>query len=103
MFLAARGRSHSVCTVGRAQWVGAPLPAASARAPPAKADSEGLERLRDFTVNGMHFYSETCDLTRPYPSPRPVLGCRPRPLPHRPPPTARRPRRARVTPCAMRL
>ncbi|KAJ1481922.1 SacI homology domain-containing protein [Baffinella frigidus] len=65
---------HSMCTVGRTQWVSAPLPSAAGRPPLSKTDGEGLERLKDFTVSGFHFYSETYDLTRPYPSPRPVLG-----------------------------
>lgn len=69
---------HVACTVTQATWIAADLPAASlagAAAPgrPAPADAAGLDRLRDFAVAGHHFYSETADLTRPFPSAAAVL------------------------------
>lgn len=42
---------------------GAPLP---------KVEAEKLQLLREFTLDNAHFYCETADITRPFPSLHPV-------------------------------
>ena len=59
---------HSVCTVVKSQWVRAHAACAPFSAAHIKADDVGVERLREFAVSGHHFYSETTDLSRPFPS-----------------------------------
>jgi hypothetical protein len=59
---------HSVCTVVKSQWVKSHAACAKFGSAIGKADETGLERLREFAVSGHHFYSETLDLTRPFPS-----------------------------------
>ena len=59
---------HSMCTVVKSQWVKSQAACAKFGSTIDKADETGLERLREFAVNGFHFYSESVDLSRPFPS-----------------------------------
>ena len=61
---------HTMCTVIKSQWVRSHAACAKFGSAIGKGDEQGLERLREFAVSGHHFYSETLDLTRPFPSQR---------------------------------
>eukprot|EP00727_Mastigamoeba_balamuthi_P007855 m51a1_g3690 putative probable phosphoinositide phosphatase sac9-like (1382) ;mRNA; r:344780-350053 len=56
---------HTVCTVTESQWLRIPL---SSCASPRKAEVKNLELLSSFPLDGLHFYCETYDFTRPFPS-----------------------------------
>jgi len=64
---------HAMCTVTKSKWIKGSLLGASVDSALSKADEAGLEKLKDFTISGYHFYSETYDLTRPFPSTSSVL------------------------------
>ncbi|KAG1680617.1 hypothetical protein FOA52_015066 [Chlamydomonas sp. UWO 241] len=69
---------HSVRCVTAAGWHRLVLrgPGASQREPDDGAREEAarnVERLTTFPIDGAHFYCETFDVTRPFPSPRPVF------------------------------
>jgi len=61
---------HMMCTVVRSHWVKSHASCAKFGSSINKVDETGLERLREFAVSGHHMYSETVDLTRPFPSQR---------------------------------
>ena len=64
---------HSMCTVVKSQWVKSHAACSKFGSSLSKTDETGLERLREFAVSGHHFYSETVDLSRPFPSTRAPL------------------------------
>lgn len=59
---------HLVNTVAESSWIKIPL---SYPFPPNKTELKNFDTLSSFQVDGLHYYCETFDLTRPFPSPRP--------------------------------
>ena len=59
---------HLVRTVEQSQWIQIRLGSAA----PSKTEEKNLETLAAFPLDGMHFYCETFDLTRKFPSFSPV-------------------------------
>ncbi len=47
--------------------------------PLSKAEAEKLSLLREFTLDNAHFYCETADITRPFPSLHDVQVAQPAP------------------------
>jgi hypothetical protein len=61
---------HEVRTVAASRWVRLSLQQAELD-PPAKAELErAVDRITAFPVDGAHFYCDTLDVTRPFPSPK---------------------------------
>lgn len=59
---------HIVNAVAESSWIKIPL---SYPYPQNKAELKNFETLSSFQVDGLHYYCETFDLTRPFPSSRP--------------------------------
>lgn len=58
---------HYVYTVAESHWIRIPL---TNPLPPNKNELKNFETLSEFNVDGLHFYCETCDMTRSFPSTR---------------------------------
>ena len=56
---------HYVYTVAETRWIRIPLINLS---PPNKVELKNFETLSEFIVDGLHFYCETYDMTRSFPS-----------------------------------
>lgn len=59
---------HIVNAVIESSWIKIPL---TYPYPQNKAELKNFETLSSFQVDGLHYYCETLDLTRPFPSSRP--------------------------------
>lgn len=61
----------TVWTVSESQWVKIPLRCPLA-GPLSKGEAKAVSELTDVLISDVHFFCETRDLTRPFPSPFPV-------------------------------
>lgn len=60
---------HGVFTIMEAKWMKMDL---NYLGSPNKVEARNMEVMQDFPLEGLHFYCDTFDVTRPYPSPYPV-------------------------------
>ncbi|ELR12040.1 SAC domain containing protein 9, putative [Acanthamoeba castellanii str. Neff] len=60
---------HGVFTIMEAKWMKMDL---NYLGSPNKVEARNMEVMQDFPLEGLHFYCDTFDITRPYPSPYPV-------------------------------
>jgi lysophospholipid acyltransferase (LPLAT)-like uncharacterized protein len=56
---------HVCNTIEEKQWIKIPLDYPFSQ---SKLESKNIELLLDFPLEGLHYYCETVDLTRPFPS-----------------------------------
>jgi len=60
---------HWINTVMEPRWVRIELSYLTTQ---NKEEVKNVDIMREFPIEGLHYYCETFDITRPYPSPYPV-------------------------------
>ncbi len=60
---------HTVNTIEEKQWIKIPLECFNVQ---NKNEQKNFELMADFPIEGLHYYCETADITRPFPSVNPV-------------------------------
>ena len=57
---------HTIYTIEEKQWIKIPLDYLHTL---SKTDIKNIDLMIDFPIEGLHYYCETADITRPFPSP----------------------------------